>query len=91
MDQLIGQFGHIGPIDLTVRPDSNARVALSAVTLNGKKGLFGKLGSLVKTGSIRAWKSGPGHGKEVPDTRVPKGPNSQKVDIKRVLCVISLM
>ena len=50
MGPLFGLFGRLGLIDLAVRPDPNARIALSAVTNSGKKGHLAKLRSLVNRG-----------------------------------------
>ena len=52
MEQLFGQFGQSGPFDLSLRPETNASLALSAVHTNGKKALFVKYRVPRKTGSI---------------------------------------
>lgn len=68
MDQLIALFGHMGPFDLTVGPDLNARMALSAVTLSGKKAFFVKLRSLVKQGLFSMDLVSPGMDSSGPST-----------------------
>ena len=72
MDQLIGLFGHYGPFDLSLRPDTNAKMALSAVPITGKKGLLAKYGSLVNPGLFSMTFSVPSMESSGPSTRVPR-------------------
>ena len=82
MDQLIGLFGQFGPFDLAIRPDANARMALPAVTISGKKGLFGQIRVPRQTRPIQHVFSGPGHGFQWSRHESPKeGPKARKVSL----------
>ena len=79
----------MGPFDLCLRPDPNARKPLSAVHITGKKALLVKYRSSVNAGSSSMGivvpdmeNSGPAQG--------PKGGSrSQKVAFARGVCGIS--
>ena len=72
MEQLFEEFGHMGSIDLTVRPRTNVRMALSAGTLSGKKVYLAKLRVLVNTGLFSIEFSVPDMESSGPNTRVPR-------------------
>ena len=57
-----------------MRPDPNAKIALSAMTITGKKGLLANIGSLVKTGLYSMEFSVRGMDSSGPGTRVLRGP-----------------
>ena len=83
MDQQKGQFGHMGLVDLTVRPDANARIGLLARTVSGKKGFLAKLRSLVKPSLNSMTFSVPGMDLVVPARGPIGGSQGQKVTFER--------
>ena len=85
MEQQNGQFGRTGRIDLTVRPNPNASLVLSAVPLIDKKAFLAKFRASLKTGLNSMRFSVPGMESGGPARGPQEGPNSQKVAFARGL------